>query len=98
MTENLQEVIDVIESLSANDQLELIATVSCGLQEKYQLEKIAASLPEFAPLNSIPPDIKRSTPLKNLSQLKADFWPEDETADDINKFIEQQRRGYDVNQ
>ena len=31
------------------------------------------------------------TPVTDLADLAADFWPEDETADDINTFIARQR-------
>jgi hypothetical protein len=92
MTENLQAVIDVIERLSPNEQLEVIATVSRGLQKQYQPKQIATKTQKFVPVNLIPTEIKRSPPIKNLSQLKADFWPDDETADDINGYLEQQRR------
>lgn len=30
--------------------------------------------------------------VSDLSTLKADFWPEDESADDVIAFVEQQRR------
>jgi hypothetical protein len=94
MTENLQAVIDVIERLSPNDQLEVIVTVSRGLQKQYQPNRVAMRIQEFAPVNLIPAEVRRSAPLKDLLQLKADFWPDDETADDINSYLEQQRRGY----
>jgi hypothetical protein len=92
MIDNLQSVIEVVERLSPDDQLELIATVSRGLQSKNQSVQFAASLQEFVPVNSIFSGINRTSPLKHLSQLKADFWPEDESVDDINNYIQQQRR------
>jgi hypothetical protein len=92
MSEDVQAVIDVIERLSPNEQLEVIATVSRGLQKQYQPNRVTMSIQEFAPVNLIPAEVKRSDPLKEISQLKAEFWPEDETADDINNYLEQQRR------
>lgn len=92
MTDTLQTMIEAVEQLSPNEQLELIATVSRALQKQYQPQRIYGRIQEFVPADSLPVDIKRSAPLKDLSQLKAAFWPEDETADDINEYIEQQRR------
>ena len=92
MTETLQTMIEAVERLSPDEQLELIATVSRALQKQYQPKRSYARIQEFVPADSLPADIKRSAPLKDLSQLKAAFWPDDETADDINAYIEQQRR------
>jgi len=33
----------------------------------------------------------QTPPVTDLTKLKADFWPADETADDINSFVAQQR-------
>lgn len=35
---------------------------------------------------------QQTQPVSDLSTLQADFWPEDESADDIIAFVEQQRR------
>lgn len=92
MTENLKTVIHTITLLTPDEQLELIATVSRSLQKQFQPHQFSPDIQEFAPTNFFPAGIKRTLPIQNLSQLKADFWPEDETADDINDYIEQQRR------
>ncbi len=42
--------------------------------------------------NAIPAGVRRTLPLQQISQLKAEFWPEDETADNINNYLEQQRK------
>ncbi|MCG8349191.1 MAG: hypothetical protein MI924_15595 [Chloroflexales bacterium] len=36
--------------------------------------------------------VKRTPPVTDLVQLAADFWPEDESAAEINAYIAQQRR------
>jgi hypothetical protein len=36
--------------------------------------------------------VKRSVAVTDLAQLAADFWPEDESADDIDAYIVQQRQ------
>ena len=40
---------------------------------------------------AIPAEVKRTEPVTDLLQLVADFWPQDETADDINTYIAMQR-------
>ena len=35
---------------------------------------------------------QQTQPVSDLSTLQADFWPEDESADDFIVFVEQQRR------
>lgn len=92
MTDNLQTVIEAAEQLSPSEQLELIEAVSRSLQDKYPPRQVLETMKKLTPSETIPPAIKRAMPLRDLSQLKADFWPEEETADDINAFIEQQRQ------
>lgn len=92
MTENLQAVINNVTQLTPDEQLELIATVSLSLQKQLPPKQFRASVQEFVPPNAIPAGIRRTPPLQQISQLKAGFWPEDETADDINNYLEQQRR------
>jgi hypothetical protein len=92
MTDNLQTVIEAAEQLSPNEQIELIEAVSRSLQNKYLPQRVLETVQELFPAKTIPAEIKRTMPVQDLSQLKANFWPEDETADDINTFIEQQRR------
>ncbi len=83
MTKNLQTTIDTVTQLTPNEQLELIATVSLSLQKQLQPK-------EFAPTTAIPAGVRRALPLQQISQLKAEFWPEDATAHDINHYLEQQ--------
>ncbi len=92
MTEHLQTVFNTIAQLTPDEQLELIATVSLSLQKQLQPRRIRLSIQEFAPSDIIPAGVRRTPPLQKISQLKAGFWPEDETADDINNYLEQQRK------
>lgn len=39
----------------------------------------------------LPPTIRRAPLVTDLRSFAADFWPEDETADDINDYLTQQR-------
>jgi len=90
MSENLQNVINAAERLSPGERLELIGIISRSLQQSWrQLERPNG---EYAPEPAIPSYVKRTSPVISLKQLEADFWPDDETADDINAFVAQQRQ------
>jgi hypothetical protein len=81
MTASVERVLQVVRHLSTAEQLELIQAISQSLLHQYQ---------QPSP-NSIPPSVKRTPPVSDLAQLAADFWPEDESADDINDYVAQQR-------
>jgi hypothetical protein len=86
--ENLQNVVNAAVKLSPGERLELIEAVSRSLQENWrQLERLNG---EQEP--AIPDYVRRTSPVTSLKQLEADFWPDDETADDINAFIARQRQ------
>ena len=58
-------------------------------REKYQfIEAVARSLTQADVLEAKSAAFKRG----RLDTLAADFWPEDESADDINEYIAAQRR------
>jgi hypothetical protein len=78
----VQGVLDAAQQLSPVEQLQLIQALSQVLQRRYE---------QTPPMDTIPASVRRSQPVTDLDQLAADFWPEDESADDINAFIAQQR-------
>jgi hypothetical protein len=78
----IESVFDEAQTLSPVEQLQLIQALSQTLQQRYEQQSST---------NTIPPSVRRSHPITDLSQLAANFWPEDESADDINTFIAQQR-------
>jgi len=82
MTARVEHVLQAAQHLSPAEQLELIHALSQALLRQYQQTESDA----------IPPHVKRSAPVTDLADLAADFWPEDESADDINDYIAQQRR------
>ena len=82
MTASVERVLQAVEHLSPAEQLELIQANSQSLLHRYQQTEPDA----------IPSSVKRTAPVADLGQLAADFWPEDESADDINDYIAQQRR------
>jgi hypothetical protein len=62
------------------EQFQLIQELLRGLERGYQM-----------PGDAIPVGVRRAAPVTDLAELAADFWPEDETADDINDYIARQR-------
>ncbi|NNJ09825.1 hypothetical protein EKD04_005755 [Chloroflexales bacterium ZM16-3] len=76
----VEEVQEAALRLQPSQQLQLIQELLRRLQQGYQ-----------QPTNTIPPGVRRAAPVADLADLTADFWPEDETADDINDYIAQQR-------
>jgi hypothetical protein len=82
MTTRVEQLLEVAEQLSQSEKLELIQALSQSLLRYYQPEEI----------ERIPSHVQRTAPVADLASLAADFWPEDETADDVNDFIAQQRR------
>ncbi|HEX5081150.1 MAG TPA: hypothetical protein VFY40_03830 [Blastocatellia bacterium] len=88
MNENLQNVVNAAVKLSPGERLELIEAVSRSLQLTWlQLEGLngeqALTIPNY---------VRRTSPVTSLKRLEVDFWPDDETADDINDFIRRQRQ------
>ena len=81
MTVNVERVFQAAQHLSPAEQLELIQVISQSLWRKVSQIDTEA----------IPASVKRTDPITNLAQLVADFWPEDETADEINAYVAQQR-------
>lgn len=77
---NVEEVRIAARKLKPVDQLQLIQELLRDLQQNY-----------YQPAHTIPASVRRAAPVSDLAELAADFWPEDETADDINDFIAQQR-------
>ena len=78
----VESLLDAAQTLSPVEQLQLIQALSQGLQQKYK---------QITPIDTIPPSVKRTQPVTDLSERTVDFWPDDESAEDINSFIAQQR-------
>jgi hypothetical protein len=88
--ENLQNVVNAAVKLPPGERLELIEAVSRSLQQSWrQLEGMNG---EQALEAEIPNYVRRTSPVNSLKHLEADFWPDDETADDINAFVTRQRQ------
>lgn len=86
MNTTIEAVLVAAQQLSPEEQLEVIEVLSGSLRRHYQLP-----LDDHATITSeenlIPASVRRTPPVTNLEDLAVDFWPEDETADDINAFV-----------
>ena len=91
MTASLQTVIHSAEQLTPIEQVELITAISNFLYQHYQQELLTTDFWQPQPLESIVAS-HQTQPVSDVSALKADFWPEDESADDFIEFVEQQRQ------
>lgn len=86
----IQTIVEASHALFPLEKLELIQQLSRDLHEAYALEVAAA---EFWTAHTLSETVSaQSTPVITDSHtLIADFWPSDESADDINDFIAQRR-------
>jgi hypothetical protein len=89
MTAKLQFIVDAAQRLSPSEQLELIQTIFQSWQHRFQQTAVSRELPPDS--EALPAYVNRTPPVADLQSLAADFWPEDESADEINAFIAQQR-------
>lgn len=82
MTTAVHSLLEQIRRLTPDEQLEIIKGVAGLLHDQVG----HSMLPPPAP-----PAIHHTAPVASLDDLAADFWPEDESADDINAYIAAQR-------
>lgn len=76
----IEEVREAARRLPPIEQFQLIRELLRGLEYGYH-----------QPGDAIPSGVRRAAPVPDLAELGADFWPEDETSDDVNDFIARQR-------
>ena len=91
MTANLQTLIHSAEQLTPVEQVELINAISSLLYRYYQQEVLTEDFWHPQPIESIVTS-QKTQPVSDISALKADFWPNDESADDFIAFIEKQHQ------
>ncbi len=76
---------------SPPEQLELIQIITTLLQGAYTFNGRTPT-PVTTGQTQPPALIRHTAPMMDLRSLIADFWPQDESADDMNAFIYQQRQ------
>ena len=90
ITQHLQRAIEAAQPLSPREKYALIEIVARSLVQADALEARSATFLHGRTLDEL---IAAQQPpvITNISTLVADFWPEDESADDINAYIDAQR-------
>lgn len=89
MSTKLEEIIDAAQELSPKERLDLINAISRSLQH-YWPDRIDSGF--WRPIPLVEHADCQGTPvIEKIAELKADFWPEDETADDVITYIYSQR-------
>lgn len=87
----LQQVVDAARSLSSRDKLELLAIISHDLQQSYELVDASAAFWSPHSLDEIA-QAQMAPIVTDIRDLAVDFWPDDETEDDINQFVARERQ------
>ena len=91
MNPNIQPIIESVRKLPLPDQLELLGEISRSLLSRYLKQETQHDFWNPPALR----DIIKNSPAKKrdeIKTLKADFWPEDESADALIDYIYKQRR------
>ena len=78
----MQAVLEEAQQLSPVEQLELISALFVSLQAQSQ---------QVVSQDAIPDSSKRAKPIVNLDEYVADFWPDDESIDELIAYIRQER-------
>lgn len=87
----LQKIRTQIHALNQQERLILFQTLVA--EEPIAWSEIVEA--KEAVDAAVPPELFlwEAPPIQNVAQLKADWWPQEETADDINDFVRQLRQG-----
>ena len=91
MSLQLQQVIAAARALSPRDKLELLEVISRELQQSYALPEESAAFWTPRAIDDIV-QTQAAPVVTDIGSLAVDFWPEDESADEFNQFIAEQRR------
>jgi len=91
MTVKLQTLIASAQHLSFFEQVELIRAVSRFLSQNYRRRESSAEFWQPHTIEDIL-QMRQTQPVRDISMLRADFWPKHETVDDFIDYIYQQRK------
>lgn len=86
MQMKLQDLIDASQDLTPVEQIQLLNALTQSLYRLQINKQREAMSPDSVHA------FNRTPPVTDLSSFIADFWPENESADDLNDFIYQQRQ------
>jgi hypothetical protein len=90
MTLGLQTVIEAVHALPLSEKLEVLQALSDELSQLYTLE--AGSTAFWSPKTLEELSVAQPAPIvTDVRTLASDFWLEEESAEDLNRFIAEQR-------
>lgn len=89
-TTTVQAVVAAAQQLSPSEQLEVIQALTRVLQQRFPQTTMHPSASDETTIG-LPASVHRTAPVADLRDFAADFWPEEETADDINDYLARQR-------
>ena len=90
MALDLQTVLDAVRALPLSEKLEVLQALSDDLSQIYSLETGSAAF--WSPKTLEELIVSQSAPVvADVRTLATGFWPEEETAEDLNRFIAEQR-------
>ena len=88
MATRVEDLLEAARRLSLREQIDLIRALSASLPEH---DRVQDSRSAESDQSAIPRSVKRTKPAHNLDDYQADFWPDDESVDELNQFVQQQR-------
>ena len=88
---DLQTVIEAVHALPLSEKLEVLQALSDDLSQVYTLEAGSAAFWAPKTLEALR-DAQPAPVVTDVRTLATNFWPEEETAEDLNRFIAEQRR------
>ena len=86
MATKVEDLLEAARRLSPREQVDLIRALSESLPEQYLGNDNQSAEPDQS---AIPRSVKRTAPAHNLDDYKADFWPDDESVDELNRSVQQ---------
>lgn len=91
MTQEFATVIRAVRELSQREKLELLQVITQDLQQSVSLLEGNTQFWSSPSLNDL---VSSQQPpiVQDVSALSADFWPDNESADDFNAYMEEQRK------
>ena len=86
----LQTIMTAVRTLSPREKLELLHVLSTDLHQTATLENVSAA---FWNPQSLEQQLRQHAApvVADIRDLAVDFWPSDESADDINAFVTARR-------
>jgi hypothetical protein len=90
MSPQLQQMIDAVCTLSPREKIELIEAISRDLEQSHGFAEENGAFWSRRSIDEVARGQAASV-ITDVRTLAADFWPEDESADDFNQFVAERR-------